>query len=39
MLDRGYDPHSPAYGYTTVDSLDQLNTLLGLGRSNAAPAA
>jgi 2-haloacid dehalogenase len=30
MLDRGYDPHSPAYNYTTVDSLDELNTLLGL---------
>jgi 2-haloacid dehalogenase len=39
MLDRGYDPHSPAYGYTTVDSLDELNTLLGLGESAAAPAA
>jgi FMN phosphatase YigB (HAD superfamily) len=30
LLDRGYDPHSPAYNYTTVDSLDQLNKLLGL---------
>jgi 2-haloacid dehalogenase len=30
MLDRGYDPHSPAYNYTTVDSLDELNNLLGL---------
>lgn len=30
MLDRGYDPHSPAYNYSTVDSLDELNKLLGL---------
>ena len=30
MLDRGYDPHSPAYNYTTVNSLDELNKLLGL---------
>jgi 2-haloacid dehalogenase len=30
FLDRGYDPESPAYNYTTVKSLDELNTLLGL---------
>jgi 2-haloacid dehalogenase len=30
FLDRGYDPQSPAYNYTTVTSLDELNTLLGL---------
>lgn len=30
LLDRGYDPDSPAYNYTKVDSLDQLNRLLGL---------
>jgi 2-haloacid dehalogenase len=30
MLDRGYDPHSPAYNYATVTSLDELNTLLGI---------
>jgi 2-haloacid dehalogenase len=30
FLDRGYDPESPAYNYTTVQSLDELNTLLGL---------
>jgi 2-haloacid dehalogenase len=29
-LDRGYDPESPAYNYTTVTSLDELNDLLGL---------
>ncbi|MBT2533048.1 HAD hydrolase-like protein [Arthrobacter sp. ISL-48] len=30
MLDRGYDPHSPAYNYSTVASLNELNKLLGL---------
>lgn len=30
MLDRGYDPHSAAYNYTTVNSLEGLNKLLGL---------
>ncbi len=30
FLDRGYDPESPAYNYTTVQSLDELNTLLGI---------
>jgi 2-haloacid dehalogenase len=30
FLDRGYDPDSPAYNYTTVSSLDELNTMLGL---------
>jgi len=29
-LERGYDPESPAYNYTTVQSLDELNTLLGI---------
>jgi 2-haloacid dehalogenase len=29
-LERGYDPESPAYNYTTVTSLDELNSLLGL---------
>jgi 2-haloacid dehalogenase len=29
-LERGYDPESPAYNYTTVKSLDELNSLLGL---------
>jgi 2-haloacid dehalogenase len=29
-LDRGFDPHSPAYNYITVSSLDELNTMLGL---------
>jgi 2-haloacid dehalogenase len=30
LLDRGRDPQSPAYNYTTVNSLDELNSLLGL---------
>ena len=30
MLDRGYDPQSPAYNYTLVDSLDEVNSLLGI---------
>jgi 2-haloacid dehalogenase len=30
FLDRGYDPQSPAYNYTTVQSLDEVNTMLGL---------
>ena len=30
FLDRGYDPESPAYNYTTLKSLDELNSLLGL---------
>jgi 2-haloacid dehalogenase len=30
LLDRGVDPHCPAYNYTTVDSLDEVNKLLGL---------
>lgn len=29
-FDRGYDPHSPGYNYTTVYSLDELNKHLGL---------
>jgi 2-haloacid dehalogenase len=29
-LDRGYDVQSPAYNYTTVQSLDELNSLLGI---------
>ena len=29
-FDRGYDPHSPGYNYTTVRSLDELNGQLGL---------
>ncbi|WP_454857901.1 haloacid dehalogenase type II [Promicromonospora soli] len=29
-LDRGYDVQSPAYNYTTVKSLDELNSLLGI---------
>lgn len=29
FLDRGYDPESPAYNYTTLKSLDELNSLLG----------
>ncbi|MGW0336461.1 haloacid dehalogenase type II [Streptomyces sp. NPDC003011] len=30
MLDRGADPHSPAYNYVTVKSLDEVNTMLGI---------
>ncbi|GAA1209982.1 haloacid dehalogenase type II [Prauserella alba] len=30
FLDRGFDPLVPAYGYTKVDSLDELNKLLGI---------
>jgi 2-haloacid dehalogenase len=30
LLDRGYDPQGPGYGYRTVRSLDELNTSLGL---------
>jgi 2-haloacid dehalogenase len=30
LLDRGYDPPAPVYGYTKVDSLDELNALLGI---------
>jgi 2-haloacid dehalogenase len=30
LLERGYDPPAPVYGYTKVDSLDQLNILLGV---------
>jgi 2-haloacid dehalogenase len=30
LLDRGYDPITEGYGYTTVKSLDELNTRLGL---------
>jgi 2-haloacid dehalogenase len=30
FLDRGYDPESPAYNYTTIGSLAELNTILGL---------
>jgi 2-haloacid dehalogenase len=33
LLDRGYDLPSPAYGYTTVASLDEVNDMLGVGRS------
>jgi 2-haloacid dehalogenase len=29
-LDRGYDPESPAYEYVRVESLDEVNTLLGI---------
>jgi 2-haloacid dehalogenase len=30
LVDRGYDPPAPVYGYTKVDSLDELNVLLGI---------
>lgn len=30
LLDRGYDPVTEGYGYVTVTSLDELNTMLGL---------
>lgn len=30
LLDRGFDPHCPAYNYTTVKSLAELNGHLGL---------
>ena len=30
LLDRGYDPPAPVYGYTKVDSLEELNGLLGI---------
>lgn len=30
LLDRGFDPHCAAYNYTTVQSLAELNRLLGL---------
>jgi 2-haloacid dehalogenase len=30
LLDRGYDPPAPVYGYVKVDTLGELNTMLGL---------
>ena len=30
LLDRGYDPVTSGYGYVSVSSLDELNTMLGL---------
>jgi 2-haloacid dehalogenase len=30
LLDRGYDPITEGYDYTTVQSLDELNKHLGL---------
>jgi 2-haloacid dehalogenase len=30
MLDRGYDPITEGYDYTTVKSLDEINKQLGL---------
>jgi 2-haloacid dehalogenase len=30
LLDRGYDPPAPAYGYVQVETLDELNTMLGI---------
>ena len=30
FLDRGFDPESPAYNYTSLATLSELNTLLGL---------
>jgi 2-haloacid dehalogenase len=30
LLDRGYDPVTTGYDYTTVRSLDEVNTLLGI---------
>jgi 2-haloacid dehalogenase len=30
LLDRGYDPPAPVYGYTRVSSLDEVNHLLGI---------
>jgi 2-haloacid dehalogenase len=30
LLDRGYDPITEGYNYTTVKSLDELNKHLGL---------
>lgn len=30
FLDRGFDPLVPVYGYTKVDSLDEVNKLLGI---------
>jgi 2-haloacid dehalogenase len=30
LLDRGFDPPVPSYGYVRVDSLDEVNTLLGI---------
>jgi 2-haloacid dehalogenase len=30
VLDRGYDPITEGYDYTTVQSLDELNKNLGL---------
>jgi len=29
-LDRGYDPVTTGYGYRTVDTLDEVNTMLGI---------
>jgi 2-haloacid dehalogenase len=30
LVDRGYDPPSPAYEYARVEALDDVNTLLGI---------
>jgi 2-haloacid dehalogenase len=30
LLDRGYDPPTAGYGYTKVDSLDEINRMLGI---------
>jgi 2-haloacid dehalogenase len=30
LLERGFDPPAPSYGYSKVDSLDELNRLLGI---------
>lgn len=30
LLDRGYDPPSPAYEYVRVETLDEVNTMLGI---------
>ena len=30
LLERGYDPPAPVYGYAKADSLDEVNTFLGI---------
>jgi len=30
LLDRGYDPPAPAYEYVRVETLDEVNTMLGI---------
>lgn len=30
MLERGFDPPAPVYGYVHVESLDEVNTMLGI---------